>query len=200
MFIQVLQGSTTDHGGIRRALDRWVSDVVPGSPGYLGSTTGVTEDGTVISIARYESSGAAEAIRSRHEFQQWWTETSQLFVEPPSFWNSADVFVNLVGDPDNAGFVQVMRGHLSDPVRARELMERHVDQLNALRPDIVGRLAALHDGGDYTQVIYFTSEEAARQAENPTFPPELVPLMLEMRALNGRPDYYDLKEPWLTSP
>ncbi|HYP46541.1 MAG TPA: hypothetical protein VEQ66_15250 [Propionibacteriaceae bacterium] len=200
MFIQLVLGRIDNAEAAREALDLWVSGVVPGATDYLGSTTGVTEDGTLISIARYQSAEASHANGRRPEFKQWWSHTAQLFTAPPTVREADDVFTNVVGDPDDAGFVQVMQGHLSNPTRARELMELHVDKLNSLRPDILGRLAAQHPGGDYTQVVYFTSEEAARKAEEPAAPAELIPVMQEMMTITGRPDYYDLKEPWLTSP
>lgn len=201
MFVQMLQGHAPDAAAIRSSLDQWVSEVVPGAKGYLGSTSGVTEDGTALSIARYESAEAAHANAERAEFHRWWSDTKSAFSERPTVRETEDVLVNLVGDPDTAGFVQVMQGQVSDPARAREIMQSVIDRLNAMRPDIVGRLIAEFGGGAYVQVCYFTSEEAARQGESTMSPPpEVVAAVTEMRQLTGRPDFYDLKEPWLTSP
>jgi hypothetical protein len=50
-------------------------------------------------------------------------------------------------------------------------------------------------------VMYFTSEEAAREGERKEPPPELKAQMAEMDALSvGVPEFYDLKQPWLFSP
>ena len=46
MFVQVVQGHVADSARVRAQLDKWVAEVAPGSVGWLGSTSGVTEDGT----------------------------------------------------------------------------------------------------------------------------------------------------------
>jgi hypothetical protein len=114
---------------------------------------------------------------------------------------STDVIADVVGDPDAAGFVQVMQGRGSDPDRARELLSQDSPAWAEFRPDIVASLAVAHDGGAYTMAIYFTSEEAAREGERKEPPPELKAQMGEMDALSiGVPEFFDLKQPWLYSP
>jgi hypothetical protein len=50
-------------------------------------------------------------------------------------------------------------------------------------------------------VIYFTSEDEARQGEQKEMPPEAQKMMEEMMSLSvGAPEYLDIKEPWLDSP
>jgi hypothetical protein len=47
MFVQVIQGHVSDAAQVRAQLDRWVEEVAPGAVGWLGSTSGVTDDGTL---------------------------------------------------------------------------------------------------------------------------------------------------------
>jgi hypothetical protein len=109
--------------------------------------------------------------------------------------------VDVVGDPDEAGFVQVMQGRGSDPDRARGLMSQDSSAWAAFRPDIIGSVAVEHEGGAYTMAIYFTSEEAAREGERKEPPPELKAEMEEMNALSiGEPEFFDLRQPWLYPP
>ena len=115
MFVQVITGRTSDAGGLRAALDRWMEDLAPGAVGWLGSTGGVTEDGRVIMVARFESEDAARRNSARPEQDRWWADTARLFEGEPTFQDSTDVVVDLQGDPDQATFVQVMRGRTSDP-------------------------------------------------------------------------------------
>ena len=49
---------------------------------------------------------------------------SEAFTGDVTFIDSEDVVVDLAGDPDQAGFVQVMRGRATDPRRAREIMDQ----------------------------------------------------------------------------
>ncbi|MGI9093266.1 MAG: hypothetical protein ACR2FF_07465 [Mycobacteriales bacterium] len=201
MFVQVIQGQVTDAGEVRAAMDRWLQDLAPGASGWLGSTAGVTEDGTSIAVVRFESEEAARRNSDRLEQGQWWAEMSKLFSGDVSFRDSTDVDVDVHGNPDDAGFVQVIQGRSSDPERARELMNDDSGKWAEWRPDIIGSLGVAHDGGVYTMVLYFTSEEAAREGETKEPPAELTAAMEEMDALTvGVPEYFDLRQPWLDSP
>jgi hypothetical protein len=201
MFVQVIQGQVSDAGQARAALDRWVQELAPGATGWLGSTAGVTEDGRFIALARFESEEAAQRNSDRPEQDKWWTQTSKLFTGEATFRDSSDVTVDHIGEPDDAGFVQVIQGRGSDPDRARELMAQDSSEWAAFRPDIIGSVGVGHDGGAYTMALYFTSEEAAREGERKEPPPELKAQMEEMGRLNvGEPEFFDLKQPWLYSP
>jgi hypothetical protein len=200
VFVQVIQGQVADAGKLRAALDRWIQELAPESIGWLGTTAGVTEDGRFIELARFESEEAARANSDRPEQDRWWAETSQLFSGEPTFKDSSDVTVDVTGDPDTAGLVQVIQGRGSDPDRARELMGQDSSEWAAFRPEILGSVAVGHEGGAYTMAVYFTSEAAAREGERKEAPPELQAQMDEMAALSvGEPEFFDLKQPWLYS-
>ena len=62
MFVQVIQGRTSDAQGLRAAVDRWHEELAPGAEGWLGSTGGVTEDGRAIAVVRFETEEAARRI------------------------------------------------------------------------------------------------------------------------------------------
>ena len=201
MFVQVIQGQVEDAAKVRAAMDRWVRELAPGATGWLGSTAGVTDDGRFIALARFESEEAARRNSDRPEQDRWWAETSRLFTGEASFRDSSDVTADLVGDPDQAGFVQVMQGRGSDPDRARELMAEDSSTWADFRPEIIGSLAVGHEGGAYTMAMYFTSEAEAREGERKEPPPELKAQMDEMAALMvGEPEFFDLRQPWLYSP
>jgi len=202
MFAQVIQGRTSDAEGLSAALDRWVQDLAPGSIGWLGSTGGVTDDGRFVAVVRFESADAAARNSQRPEQSAWWEETQRLFDGEVTFRVSEDVTVDLQGDPERAGFVQIMQGRVTDPARAKALMgEMNTDAMSAMRPDVLGSVSIGHDGGDWTQVIYFTSEAEAREGEKKEAPPEMKAAMDEMMKLSaGPPDFLDLRQPALHSP
>ncbi len=201
MFVQVIQGKVADAQQVKAAFDRWAAELAPGATGWLGSTAGVTEDGRFIATARFESEEAARRNSDRPEQDQWWAETAKLFTGEVTFTDSNDVTVDVNGNPDSAGFVQVMQGRGTDPERARELMAQNPEEWAAWRPDIIGTVAIGHEGGAYTMVVYFTSEEEAREGERKEPPPQLQAQMEEMGKLSiGEPVFFDLKEPWLHSP
>jgi hypothetical protein len=200
MFVQVIQGKVTDAARLRQAVEQWYREVAPGAVGWLGTTGGVTDDGRAIALVRFESADAARRNSERPEQDRWWAETSRLYDGEVTFKDSSDVTVDTVGDPDTAGFVQVMQGRGTDPERAKELMAQDSDKWAAFRPDMVGSVAVGHDGGAYTMAMYFTSEAAAREGERKEPPPELAAQMEEMGKLTiGEPEFFDLREPWLYS-
>jgi hypothetical protein len=202
VFVQVIRGQVADAEKARAALDRWARELAPGATGWLGSTAGVTEDGRFIALARFESQEAARRNSDRPEQDRWWAETAKLFSGEATFNDSSDVTVDLAGDPDQAGFVQVIQGRGSDPDRARELMGRDSSAAwAAYRPEILGSVAVGHEGGAYTMAVYFTSEAEAREGERKQPPPELQAEMDELAALTvGEPEFLDLRQPWLYSP
>jgi hypothetical protein len=201
MFAQVIQGRTSQPEELRAALDRWTEELQPGSIGWLGSTIGITDDGTFVAVARFESAEAADRNSQRPEQGRWWAETSRLFDGEAIFRDSEDVTVDLNGDPDQAGFVQVMQGRVSDAARAKELMAQLPgDAMAAFRPDVLGSVMIGHQDGAWTQVIYFTSEAEAREGERKETPPEFQDVMEEMGTLSvGETIFYDVRQPLLQS-
>ena len=201
MFVQVIQGRTSDAEGLRAATDRWTEELAPSAVGWLGSTGGVTDDGRAIVVVRFESEDAARRNSDRPEQGEWWAQTERLFDGEVTFLDSTDVVVDLQGDPDRAGFVQVMRGRTRDPERSRQLMAQDPDTWAAHRPDVLGSLEIGHDDGAYTVVVWFTSEAEAREGERKEVPLELRPAMEEVGKLAvGEPEYFDLRQPILASP
>jgi hypothetical protein len=201
MFAQVIRGRTSDAEGVRAALDRWGQELRPGSVGWLGSTAGTTDDGNFIAVARFESAEAAARNGQRPEQGRWWEETSRLFDGQVSFADSEDVTVELQGDPDQAGFVQVMQGRVTDAGRAKEVMARIPgDVMATYRPDVLGSLMIAQEDGAWTQVLYFTSEADAREGERKEPPRELQNAMEELGKLSvGETTFLDLRSPLLQS-
>jgi hypothetical protein len=201
MFVQVIRAKVEDASRARAALDKWQQDLAPGATGWLGTTAGVTDDGTFIALARFESESAARRNSERPEQDKWWAEAAQIFSGDAVFQDSVAVDDDTAGDPDAAGFVQVMQGKTSDPERARELMRQDPEAWRAFRPDVLASLSVGHEGGAFTTAIYFTSEADAREGEQKEPPEALRAAMDEMGTLAvGDMTFLDLKEPWLYGP
>lgn len=200
MFIQIIEGSVGDPATFQAALDKWDRELAPGATGFLGSTSGVTDDGLAVVIARFESRADAQANSSRPEQDSWWAETAKLFTDTPIFRDSEDVVAATPGNPDTAGFVQVIHGAVSDPVKFRE-MAADSAEFTSYRPDIVGSLGILHEGDEYSMVLWFTSETDARIGEKKEIPPELAEQFAEMDKLEvGLPTFLDLHTPRTSGP
>jgi hypothetical protein len=201
MFVQIVQGRVGDAAAARARFDTWMNEVQDGSIGWLGSTAGVTDDGTLVVLARFESEEAARQNADRPEQTAWWEETRQIFTGEPEFHNSSRVDFDLYGEPDHAGFVQVMQGRTTDPERARDIMNNDSIDWKGFRPEILGSMTVEHDDDAWTMALYFTSEEEAREGERKEPPPEMQKMMQELQTVSaGEPTYFDLRNPWLQSP
>ena len=200
MFAQIIRGKVSDPTAVRPVVDRWMTELGPTAKGWLGSTSGITDDNEVFVLVRFETEEAARANSERPEQGAWWAEMEKLFDGEPRFQDSNDVQVDTSGDPDAAGFVQVMTGQVTDPDRVKQLMAEQPD-MRTLRPDILGSVSVGHEDGKWSMVIYFTSEAEAREGEAKEMPPEALKAMEEMQSLSvGQPEFLDLKTPWLDSP
>lgn len=200
MFIQVVQGKVGDEAGLRRNLDRWQQELMPGARGYLGTTAGATDDGTFVALARFESEAAARANSDRPEQGAWWAETEKCFDGEVQFLDCDGVQQWMGGGSDEAGFVQIMEGHSEDVARMHEVMSMHPEALHEARPEILGGLMMDAGEGRYVEAFYFTSEEAARAGEKIEVPDEFRSEMEEGMSLMGEVTFLDLHKPILVSP
>jgi hypothetical protein len=116
------------------------------------------------------------------------------------FANSTEVLTFLGGGKDGAGFVQVMRGRITDADAFRKMHAR-LGELEAAmskaRPDVIGEVVAIHGDGTFTDTVYFTSEAAAREGEanweNVTG--DAKQLMDDLMAAITVDEYLDLRQP-----
>ena len=197
MFIQVIEGKAKDPEALHRQLEIWERDLMPGAVGYLGSTGGCTSTGDCILVARFESPEAAQRNSDRPEQTRWWQETEQFFEGPVRFHDSVDVQVMAHGDLDEAHFVQVMEGHVTDRDRAATLERESDPILSEVRPDLLGAVTAYFDDREFTELAYFTSEEAAREGERREVPGDAAKQMAEWQEVMKVEKYLDIKDPWL---
>jgi len=199
MFIQVISGTVADLEGLERQVERWQEQLRPGAIGYLGTTAGVTDDGRFIVLARFESELAARRNSERPEQGNWWAETEKC-LNTAEFLESASVETLLGGGNNNAGFVQLMRGHVKDAGKLAALAQRK-DELEAgmgkARPDVIGDVMVIAADGSYLEAIYFTSEAEAREGEAKELPGDMAALLGEYMEAVAIDEYLDLKDPWL---
>lgn len=197
MFGQVVQGTTTNPAGVREAMERWAQNLSPGAVGWLGTTAGVTRDGTFIAVVRFDSDGAARANSDRPEQDQWWAETCTLLDGEVTVRDGVRTELYRVGDPNSAGFVQVVQGRVSDLDRARRGLHALQEALKVHLPCLLGSVTIEYDAGRFTRALYFSTEEQARAGEL-NVPPELRRRDDAARELLVGPiEFLDLREPWL---
>jgi hypothetical protein len=201
MFIRVIQGRATNPPGIRRDLGRWQRQLAADADGWLGSTTGITEDGWSITVVRFASEAHARRNSDRPEQREWWRDASQHLARVISH-DAPKVHIYRDGGSDQAGFVQVIQGHTDDIERMASLGRDQDDVLAREAPHLLGVTVAEHADrpGDFTQIVYFTSEQDARRfaQEPPAAADE--PVLERLRSLMTNVRCFDLRDPQLLSP
>lgn len=200
MFIQVISGKAKDADALARQFEKWVSDLQPGAIGFLGATSGFTDDGRFLTAARFESADAARRNSDRPEQSAWWSETQQ-YASDVVFDDCSRVETLFGGGKDDAKFVQVMRGRVKDRAKADAMLGRNKEAeatMQAARPDVIGEVIAVHDDGEgFTDIVYFTSEADARAGEAKEMDDDAKAMMAEFDAALDVTDYLDLTRLWL---
>ena len=187
MFVQVIEGKVGDRDRLHSQIDKWLKEVAPGATGWLGHTAGVASDGTFFAAVRFESAESAKANSDRPEQGAWWEETTQCLAADVRFADCADVdTIGSRGGSDDAGFVQVIqgRGDRQAMLAASKGLEGFFARM---RPDVLGTYVAWEDDDRFSQLVYFTSEAAAREGEQRC---EIVMSAVQFDR------FIDLPEPW----
>lgn len=198
MFVQAIKAKVKDKDAVRAATEEWEAKLKPGAKGYLGATEGVTDDGTFIALARFESEEAARTNSDRPEQGKWWEETSKLFDGQATFHDCPRVETFGGGGSDDAGFVQVMIYKPSDVEKLLSYSDEF-EKMGNLRPDIIGGTTSVAKDGTVIDTLYFTSEAEAREGEKKEMPADTQKVMEEVGSLMGPVEYFDLRDPWLFS-
>ncbi len=201
MFIQVIQGRAIDPAGIHKELDRWLRQLAVDADGWLGSTAGTTEDGWTVVVVHFASEAQARRNSNRPEQRVWWRQASQHLGEV-ALHDAPTVHLYRDGRSDLAGFVQVIQGHSDDLERMASLGGDQEVVLAREAPHVLGVTVAEHADrpGDFTQVVYFTSEQDAQNFEQdpPTEGDEVA--QEERRRLLTNLRSFDLRHPQLLEP
>jgi len=193
MFVQVIEGKIKDPDLLQRQLDRWRQEIKPGAKGYLGSTGGITPDGTSIVVVRFDSEAAARANSERPEQGAWWNETEKAFDGPVNFTETSDTELLFDGGSNDAGFVQIMKGKVKDAAAFRKWGKEHEGRLKEVRPDLIGGVDAWLPDGSFISTAYFTSEAEARKNEKAMGED---PMMAEyMSHMAGEMQFLDITDP-----
>ena len=193
MFVQVVQAKVRDADLWAKQAERWRTEIKPNATGFVGSTSGVTADGDMITVVRFESEEAAKANSDRPEQGAWLEETAKAFDGGATFHDCRDVDVVLDGGSNDAKFVQVMQGRAKDQQRMRNQQREMEPELRKVRPDLMGATMAWHGDGGFTQVAYFASEQEARKNEKVMAKSPV--LQQFMSQIDGDMTFYDITKP-----
>ncbi|ANH39618.1 hypothetical protein I601_3211 [Nocardioides dokdonensis FR1436] len=199
MFIQVIQGRCNDPDRMRQLTEEWRAQLGPTAEGWLGGTYGITDDGEAVAVVRFDSREAASRNSARPEQGEWWQQMEACFDGEVTVHDCDNAMLFLGGGSDEAGFVQVIQGRIDDPERFRHFMERPMDALHEVRPEIIGGTLAMEPDGWFVQTIAFRTEEEARAGEQKQMPPEVRGEFEDTMAHVSDQRFLDLHRPWFAS-
>jgi hypothetical protein len=199
MFIQVIQGQCRDADRIHQLSDEWRDTLGSSAAGWLGGTYGITDEGQFVAVVRFESRAAADANSTRPEQGEWWQRMAACFDGEISFHDCDDAMMFLGGGSDEAGFVQVIQGRLTDPERFRKFLSQPMEALAQARPEIMGGTVAIDTDGYFTETIAFHSESEARLGEKQEMPADQQRQFQEEMAQVQDLHFLDLQHPWFSS-
>ena len=195
MFVQIIEGTTSNPDALTAAGDAWQEDVRPKAIGYLGVTAGVGAGGKAFTIVRFQDEASARANSELPEQSAWFEKhLATAYDSPPTFTESSDVEEFMGGGSNDAGFVQVMKSKNVDRAKLEE-MDKTFEKFAGERPDILGGLRAWTGADSCVDVMYFTSEADARKGEQAEMPDELKAAMESFGEMDV--EFLDLPDPQL---
>jgi hypothetical protein len=197
VFIQMVQGPCSRQVEMRMLVDRWCTRMAD-RPGWLGGTYGFTDDDRFMGIVRYDSEAACRDYGAEPDAGLWWAEAMELMDGDCEVHQSGDVTMMLDGGSDDAGFVQVMRGHVGNADLLRKMTggTDMTNMLHAARPEIIGSTLAIEEDGSFIETVAFTDEMAARRGEQIQMPEEITQDRAEAIA---DVEFIDLHHPWFAT-
>jgi hypothetical protein len=182
---------------MRQLVDDWCGSMAD-RPGWLGGTYGFTDDDRFLGIVRFDSSTACLESAAMDGAAMWWAGAEALFDGDCDIHESEDVSIMLAGGSDDAGFVQVMQGRVTDADRYRHFMTdtAMTSMLHDARPEIIGAVLAMEPNGRFVETIAFTDEDSARRGEQIDMPADME---ADFQAAMADVEYIDLHKPWFAT-
>lgn len=138
-----------------------------------------------------------DADALRRQIETWREEIAPTAEGWLGGTDQATTFLD--GGADDAGFVQVIQGRMTDPGRYTAFANRPMDRLRDARPEVIGGTMALDADGYFTQTVAFTSESAARRGESQEMPEDVRKAYEEEMSLMKDVAHLDLRHPWFSS-
>jgi len=195
MFVQIIEGTTSNPDALYAAGDAWDAEVKPGAVGFLGVTAGVSADGKAFTLVRFQDEASAKANSERPEQGAWFEKhLASAYDAPPTFTESSDTDEFMGGGSNDAGFVQVMKSKNVDRAKIEQL-DGVFEKFAGERPDILGGFRVWTGADSCVDVMYFTSEADARKGEQADMPDEIQKAMASLGEMDV--EFLDLPDPQL---
>ncbi|MDP9021629.1 MAG: hypothetical protein M3N57_02810 [Actinomycetota bacterium] len=198
VFLQIIQAPTANPTGVGQVWERWHENVAPGAIGWTQSIAGVTDDGQFIAVVEFVSEEAARNNQQRPEQDLWWRDLSAQLQGDATFHECSSVSQYGEALDDKASFVQVIQGRAAQIERLLgEVPQREHHHVYETDLDLMGGLIGIHDGGEFTEIVYYPSEDAARNPDTGGYRERGVSLIEFLADHVSDIRYLNLRDPWI---
>ena len=116
-----------------------------------------------------------------------------------TFHDCDNAMLFLGGGSDDAGFVQIIQGRITDPEKFRHFMEQPMDALQEARPEIIGGTIAMEPDGWFTQTVASAARRRPARARRRRCPSEIQQQYQDEMSSMQDVKYLDLHHPWFSS-
>lgn len=198
VFLQIIQAPAANPTGVRQAWERWHDNVAPGAIGWTQSIAGITDDGEFIAVVEFVSEEAARNNEQRPEQDEWWRDMSAELQGDAAFHECSSVSQYGAALDDKVQVVQVVEGRAAQiEGLLREVPQREHHHVVESDLGLSGGLIGIHDGGQFTEVVWYPSEDAARDPETGQFRERGVSMIEGLADHISDIRYLTLQDPWI---
>jgi hypothetical protein len=197
MFVQIFEGRVFNRGTAHRLIDDWVSALRLRAVGFLGATAGVSDDGRVIALLRFESAAAASGSGYLPERGPYWAELEKVLNGPVAVTDSDDAETFFSGGSNDARFVEIVKARGVNRAQLREMDASIQRVAGSWRPDFIGSFRVWTGPDSYVEADYFTSEAEMRESQQKEPPPEFAGRIGAFQEMMANAEMLDIRDPWL---
>lgn len=187
MFVELVQATATEPARLRKAWKKLLGRLPDVAPGWLGATSGATEDGRFVALLAFESEEQARITMDRLHEQAAWAPLEGVASEL-RFRECPNVRAFLPDDARGVEVVHIWQGVAQDVRRIVSSFEG-ASQTATGRGRVAGGLMCWDPEGFVTIALYGRPSGARPAAA-------LDALTRNVSELIDRPATFDVVDPW----
>lgn len=195
MFVRTIRARVSVKPLLRNAWDH-IAEALSGRPGWCSAVAGIPQPHAFIASLEFTDGTSAAAALADPPVTRWLKEVENC-LEDIVVVDSSEGETLLSGPRQEARFLQIIEARTTDKERWIAINEAMQEVMRTHRPEVLAASIAWHGGDRFTETVYFTSEQEAREKESREFPGGMVGLFGELMNLVEDLTYTDVRAPWI---
>ncbi|MFP5297817.1 MAG: hypothetical protein ACLGHL_02375 [Actinomycetota bacterium] len=164
--------------------------------GWRSAVAGIARTDEFLAALEFTDPPSAAAALSDLTVSGWFKEVEGCLKDPETR-DSFEGETLIAGTREDAGFIQVIRGRTTDRERWTAINEAMQEVMRTHRPEVLAASIAWFDDDHFSETVFFTSEQEAREGESREFPGGMAGLFGELMNLVEDLTYVDVRDPWI---